>query len=545
LRGHCFQASQLEAARQKGGFSASQFYPEPLMCIKKVVKLHRPVSICVAGLLLSVTLPSTASEPPELMVVRPVETDKPLSNPYMGWGLWAGPRYFDGRPFTLQYNAEGFGDDASLFSWVLVDWMWSDLEPREGQYYWKDLDTIISFWAARGKQIDLRVWVTDDPGWNGAPGNEVCPKWLWAAGARFREYVGEGKSKKREPDYVDPSYEKVYLPKVKRFLTALAERYDKPESPIVMWGAMGYGQWGEWHTYWSQYPWPNPEVKHNVLTKIVNMYADIFRVKQLRVACAPENNPVKLTSLQDYLYGQAIDVAFSKGFALACHGFIDGFSLYCKDLFENYWRKTPMWAESNWSYADVKNHHSHGTLDEYLQVYFASHSNYAHYYMDSDSYKRAMREDKSHFERGLQSGGLGYRLVLTEASWNGHLPAGNLFLLTQNWVNRNVGRLYKRHSLKVYLTDSQGNGKFSEVDRAFDQTDWVRGENYRTISVFHLARTLTPGAYDVRVALVDEAGSPRINLGIEGADSNKRYKLGTVQILPPESESPCDRARCP
>src|SRR5690348_11635792 len=68
--------------------------------------------------------------------VVPQEIDDPLSNPYMGWGLWAGPRYLDGRSFTLEYNTTGFGDDAPLFGWVLIDWMWSDLEPQEGRYDW-------------------------------------------------------------------------------------------------------------------------------------------------------------------------------------------------------------------------------------------------------------------------------------------------------------------------------------------------------------------------------------------------------------------------
>ncbi len=479
-----------------------------------------------------------------IRTVVPTEIDDPLPNPYMGWGMWAGPRYFDGRPFTLEYNTTGFGDDAPLFNWVLIDWMWSDLEPREGHNEWKELDAITNYWALRGKQIDLRVWITDDPGWNGAPGSEVCPEWLWKSGARYREYIGEGKSKKREPDYADPSYENIYLPKVRKFLTALAERYDKADSPIVMWGAMGYGQWGEWHTGWSQYPWPNIEAKHNVLAKVVNMYADIFKVKQLRIACAPENHPRQLNSLEDYLYGQAVDVALSKGFALGNHGFI-GQGSWCRQLVEENWRRVPFWAESNWSYTDIKNHGTHGSLDEYLQVYFAWHSNYAHYYMDADSYKRAMQEDRTHFERGLQTGGLGYRLVLTRANWREEIPAGKLFLLTQDWVNRNVGRLYKRHSLKVYLTDSEGNEKFTELDRAFDQTKWVRGETYPVISVFYLPKDLQPGIYDVRIALVDQRGNPSIRLAIQGEDSKRRYKLGTIRVLPRESSVACDSSRCP
>lgn len=125
-----------------------------------------------------------------LRTVRTEEIDDPIAGPYMGWGIWAGARYFDGRSFTLEYNTTGFGDSAPLFSWLLIDWMWADLEPEEGRYQWDELDAIVHFWGDHGKQIELRVWITDDPGWNGAPGNTVCPEWLWKDGAPFHEYRG-------------------------------------------------------------------------------------------------------------------------------------------------------------------------------------------------------------------------------------------------------------------------------------------------------------------------------------------------------------------
>jgi hypothetical protein len=153
--------------------------------------------------------------------------------------------------------------------------------------------------------------------------------------------------------------------------------------------------------------------------------------------------------------------------------------------------------------------------------------------MDAESYKRAMKEDRSHFEEGLKSGGLGYRFVLKSASWSEEVPAGHLFVVKQNWVNRNVGRLHLRHPLKVYLTDAEGNEKYSAVDRGFDQTPWVAGETYPVISVYHLPKTLAPGQYDVRMAMVDHEGVPRINLAIQGSDSQKRYRLGTVRVVSP------------
>ena len=212
---------------------------------------------------------------------------------------------------------------------------------------------------------------------------------------------------------------------------------------------------------------------------------------------------------------------------------------------ETYWKQNPMWAEGNWAYTAVKDQSIHGTLDENIDVMFDWHSNWGHFYMDAESYKRAMREDRASFERGLESGGLGFRLVPARVSWPADLPAGDLFLMHETWVNRNVGRLYQRLPLKVYLTDARGSEKFSEVDRGFDETTWVHGETYPVISVLHLPKELRPGIYDLHIALVDEAGQPRIKLAIAGADQQGRYKLGPMRVLPPEAPPGCGNARCP
>jgi len=467
------------------------------------------------------------------ITVHPVEIDRPLPNPDMGWGLWAGPRYFDGRPFTLEYNTKGFGDDAPLFGWVLIDWMWSDLEPEEGHYRWQDLDAVIGYWAARGKQIDLRVWVTDDPGWNGAPGNEVAPAWLYKTGVRFREYTGEGRSRKREPDYLHPSFEAEYLPRVKRFLTALAARYDRPGTPIALWGVMGYGQWGEWHTLWSKYPWPDKESKHRVLAEIVDMYAGIFKHGLPCISYCFDTDSGEAATLDDFLYRQALDVGLSNGFSLARHGFIDGLMRWDKEVMSRYWRRAPLFAEGDWSYTDVKEHKTHGTFDENLDVMLEWHSNFAHFYTDAESYRREVHEDRAALERGLSSGGLGYRLVLTEASWPSELAAGGLLVLKQKWVNRNVGRCYGRYPLRVYLTDRAGKTAFSQGSDSFDASEWVAGQTYTETGVFGVPKDLGPGTYDVRIALTGAENRPRIKLAIAGEDAEGRYVLGKIRIVAP------------
>jgi hypothetical protein len=486
--------------------------------------------------------------------IQPTEIDDVLHNPWMGWGLFATKVSQQGRQYTIEKSTQGFGDDAPLFDWIMLDWMWADLEPEEGAYTWDELDHVIDYWAARGKQINLRVWVTEDPGWDGKAGApEVCPRWVWAAGARYHEYMGEGGVMVKEPDYADPSYQEIYLPKLQNFLEALADRYDKPGNPFNFLGCMGYGQWGEWHTMWSNYFWPSKQVKHDVLARVVNMHADAFEHVDWAISyCFDTFNigtpqpptrddwrafrrRIALDDPEDFKYRQALDVALGRGFLLGRHGFIDGLAYVDRVIMEQEWRRRALYAEANWSYRSVRQHGTHGTLDENVDVMLHWHSNYGHFYMDCESYREITPEDAASFERGLKSGGLGYRLVLTEASWPDELRPGTLLLLRQKWANRNVGRCYRRHPLRLYLTDTEGHDRYTEIDYSFDETGWVRGETYDAISVFHLPADLPEGEYDLWIALVDMDGKPQIRLAIAGDDGDKRSKLGKLHIGGPST----------
>lgn len=296
--------------------------------------------------------------------VRPQETDAPLVNPYCGGGIWAGPRFYDSRPFSVDYNTKGFGDDAPLFSWVLIDWMWADLELKEGEFDWSDLDRVVDYWQARDKQLVVRLWVTTDPGWAGAPGNKACPDWLWEAGVKYHEYKGEGGVKQRCPAYADPTWETIYLPKLKHFLSAYRDRYHPGGSPIILDHVMGFGDWGEWHTMWSHYPWPNREQKREVLGQVIRAYLDVFApnqpagdpVRSLAIAHVYDQDCGADLPLAEAIHRQALDLALAKGFALTRNGFIHGLSGWPNALMDKYWPDHQLIGEGNWSYEQVKNH---------------------------------------------------------------------------------------------------------------------------------------------------------------------------------------------
>jgi hypothetical protein len=504
--------------------------------------------LCFVLLALCATTCSADDFGGPFQTVHPTEIDDPLPNAYMGWGLWAGPKGFGNneRDYSVERNTTGFGDDAPLFNWVLIDWDWASLEPKQGQFDWTSFDRIIQYWASRDKNAVVRFWVTDDAGWNGHPGAKVLPQWLWDEGLHYREYSGNGGVKQHEPDYLDASYKQIYLPALKKFLTAFAERYDKPGSPIALLQVMGYGHWADWATWYSHYPFPSLQVKHELLASVMQTYLDTIKHIRLLEFGGPDWDTSKYPKYSDFLRSKALDIALANGFGLIWTGFIDGLgSPFDRITAEQNWREHPIIAEGNWNYDDMQDQRTHGTLDENIDVALFWHANYTHYYFTVDTYLRAMAEQKPVFERALRAGGLGYRLVPESLTWRESLPAGNLFVVKQTWVNRNVGRLYERHSLKLYLTDEQGNEKFSEVAGSFDETNWVAGETYPIVSVFHLPKELKPGTYDVRIALAGPNGKPRIRLGISGGDAERRYKVGQVQILPALVQKVCDKAYCP
>jgi len=473
-----------------------------------------------------------------LTTVRPQEIEAPLVNPYCGWGIWAGPRFYDSRPFSLQYDTKGFGDDAPLFSWVLIDWMWSDLEPKEGRLEWEDLDAVVDYWKARNKQLVVRLWVTTDPGWAGAPGNKACPDWLWEAGVKHHEYKAEGGVKQRCPAYADPTWETIYLPKLKRFLGAYRDRYEKNGGAIILDHVMGFGDWGEWHTMWSHYPWPSREKKREVLGKVIRAYLDVFApnqpegeaVRKLAIAHVYDDDCGGDTPLVEAINRQALDLALAKGFALTRNGFIDGLGGWPNDLMDKYWSDHQLIGEGNWSYEQVKKDKTHGSVAEHVNAFVRFHSAYAHLYMHAASYRQAMAEDRGEFERALRSKGIGYRFVLTAAAWESKRSPGQTLTLRQEWLNRNASWCVYPYRLRVFLMDSGGEVAWSEVNQAFDPRSWLAGTTYPAESAFRLPADLKPGDYDLRIALVDETGQPRVRLGIEGADPALRYQLGSVRI---------------
>jgi hypothetical protein len=301
---------------------------------------------------------------------------------------------------------------------------------------------------------------------------------------------------------------------------------------------MGFGDWGEWHTMWSHYPWPSRQKKREVLGKAIGAYLDVFAPNR------PENEPVRNLAiahvydddcggdlpLADAMHRQALDVAAGRGFAFARNGFIDGLGGWPNDLMNKYWPDHQLIGEGDWSYEQMKKDKTHGTMAEHVDAFAKFHSTYAHLYMHAASYRQAMAEDRGEHERALRAGGIGYRFVLTSASWESSRRPGEALTLRQEWVNRNASWCVYPYRLKLELLDAKGRTAWSGTDQAFDARSWLLGSSHAVSSRFVLANDLKPGTYELRIALVDGDGKPSVRLAIADADALLRYRLGTVEV---------------
>ncbi|MCK4628842.1 MAG: DUF4832 domain-containing protein [Sedimentisphaerales bacterium] len=460
----------------------------------------------------------------EQITVRPVEINDMLHNPDVGWCLltfgWNSV-----EDSTVNFTG---GDNAPLFDVVVLDFMWANLEPENNVFDWKKMDAIIDYWTKREKQYSMRICMsyytplyseTKDFWW------KTCspPAWLFdELGCGYEEKKTTRKKithTLKRPHYYDP----IFLKQHEEFLKALAAHYDKPNNRSAFMEIRSYGKWGEWRGD-SYFNWANVKQQHDTLAEIIRQYPRNLKHTPFCIPGYVKKNET-YSSLDDYMYQMAYDVSESLGVMNRRDGFPRPFksSLYMDQRLWKHWPRIPCIGElNNYSGFDPAEYQS---LIDY-------HVNIAQPYVyNRKKYNKHTSDYRRFYEAGLKAGGLGYRFALTSATYNKQVSAGSILTLNQTWVNRNVGRAYRVYPLKVYFIDPDtGREIWSGVDGKFDQTPWIKGESYNVASEFSIPSNIPPGTYELRIAMVDGTGAPRIALAITGGDTKKRYRIGSVIV---------------
>lgn len=165
-----------------------------------------------------------------------------LVNPHKGWY-----HHFPDN----HINKYQIAQDSDLLEFpgmdhVYIRLAWAYLEPKEGQFDWDVIDSIIEKWTAHGLGIAFRISCKETSA-DRIEQQFATPRWVMEAGAQgghFRMGKASGPDTPWEPNFDDP----IFLEKLDKFLAAFTARYDdKPWLRYVDIGSIG--DWGEGHCW--------------------------------------------------------------------------------------------------------------------------------------------------------------------------------------------------------------------------------------------------------------------------------------------------------
>lgn len=462
-----------------------------------------------------------------IVTVYPQEIDSVLHNPDMGWVF-------------IDNAIPGHNDEGRTGSYPDIDNVavlsdWAEMEPTEGNYNWTMVDNAINYWVGQGKRIHFRMSSDTMVIIPYAGYQNGCPQWLYDAGVPYQTRAEQGYNIKF-PDYTNS----LYMPKLTNFVSAWANRY-KGNVNLDLVDLRGYGMWGEWH---SGHDFTGITQRESYLQQIIDAWYNAWGQQKIlalsnsyewRTDMVP--NCANPSTYTDYKAWSKFDYAFTKPKLVPRRDGVSGAMLqWDSKLLMDYFRanyKLPVTLEFFGKYSDYNQqggfagYNCETALNEALYMF---HPNYMTMWgWDGDSGARDFYDNGKYW---LDFGAkwMGYRFVLTKASYPQIVKPGETFTLDQTWINRAVGRCFNKYPLKVYLTDTNGNTIWSGSDNNFDQTGFVRGENYNIASHFTLPSNISAGTYDLRIAMVDGSGNPKIKLAIASMDSSTRYKIGTITV---------------
>ncbi len=454
--------------------------------------------------------------------VRPIDHGRALVNPQMGWTL-----HFYSNIIT-NYGSKlapsDTLDDFPGLSCVYLRVPWSFLEPEEGRFNWSLLDTPAQRWIDQGRQIALRISSTES--WM----RWATPQWVHAAGAKGYNFtVGKGVDPNGpywEPDYNDP----VFLDKLDRFLAALAQRYDgNPNVAFIDIGS--FGVWGEGHS------WASSKLPFDLEARKahVDLYCKHFQHTLLAISddFAGPGEPGRHFPITDY--------ALSKGVTLRDDSICvqpPPHSWFHAEMAQEFWPKLPVVLEHE-HYGSSKRRNAWGDgslLLKSVEEYHAS-------YMSIHWWPRVLlNENRAIIDKINRR--MGYRLQLRKAVFPKQVRLGEPFAIETTWANAGVAPCYPGGFIGFALKDEQGGIVAAFADESFDVRDLKvgpAGEAPTRTLVFHpivaektygFAPAANPGTYDLYVSVGRRDGTPAIALPYDDDDGHRRYRLGSVTVLP-------------
>jgi len=435
---------------------------------------------------------------PNVVLYAPQEIDEVLVNPGMG--------------FTTHQSFNGDVPGYPESGIAYFRWYWEELEPQEGKFNWKMVDSVITGAREHGQRLATRIMP--------ANGREGVPEWYKKMGAKGYEYVAESTQHAGKttpswmPDHADPLYIKYMGRLVKEF----AKRYDgHPDIDHIDIGS--YGHWGEWHLSFvkekQSYPF---ELKKT----IIDWYLDNFKKTPL-VICEDAEDGLEYATQN------------GSGWRADCMGDYGPPNNW--NLMTRYLKLPEMYLSVGeaWKTGPVA-FETCGTMESWFQAdrdieFIYSVCLELHTSVLNNKSTLIPPEWWPATEKFLKR--MGYRMVPRLIRHEKWLNPGDTLHFEMELDNIGVAPPYRSYIPVIEIRSSRREQKSILVSQkmSWDVTKWLPGRR-REKSELIIPAEANPGRYLVYFALLDPFSlKPVIRLAVEGGDAQRWYSWSRLSVV--------------
>jgi hypothetical protein len=438
----------------------------------------------------------------EIVVVTPAHSTGPIINPGKGWVGYGTP-------------ANQPAEVLNMVSMGYTRYSWGSIEPEEGKFNWDRIDNDIKAWADSGKTFAFGIM--------GASTHSrdfwVTPKWVFDAGAKYDTFnLNDPKlattgipGLKLVPAFND----RIYIEKLKKFINALAERYDgNPDIAFI--DIRSYGNWGEAHMH----PFGKPELTPDEFKKHIQIHRDAFKKTLLVVPGGKKE------------YNELFDWAVSVGVGMRRDGILgnsngsetarcDGKMPGVFEFFGNY----EMMVERGWWYGKGEKGYGY-RLDECVE---RGKPSYCDLSRGGKSGLNMMKSEPVLVNELTNR--IGYHFVLLEAKYPKVLSKAKPAGLSLTWENRGVAYIFI--PVKVSYALLTKAGKVADIcDATASIPSKWKSDTPVMVTDNVSFRNAPKGDYILTVGIrrpFDDM-KPSVKIGIEQKSYDGWYELGPVKI---------------
>ena len=470
--------------------------------------------------------------------IRPHDTGGALVNPGMGLVHY----HYSNRLWAYgMYSKPGDTDPLPGTSVVYLRVLWSDVEPREGEFHWDIFDSVAQNWIKAGKQIAFRIICCNQT-------ENATPDWVREAGCKgiwFKPIYSADAvpgADRWEPTYDDP----VFLEKLSNLLKAFAARYDG--DPSVAFVDIGsFGLFGEGHTGRTA------KLSREETLRIARLHIELHR-KLL---------PNTYLVLSDDVAGsnsKEPDLPFLKYMREMGVGLRDD-SIMCSKYgwWHDHWG--PLFAPTlpvviETGHITMCAERGNWKKERILECVEKHRASYFTFHGFPEDFRESHAAEIAAVNRRI-----GYRLMPLSVSFPDKVAPGEPVEIAAEWVNEGVAPCLPGGFVSWSLVDAKGNVCWSFTDESFDMRaieptlddgpkpvrrvsrgrfgytapipPWndkvlacLRANGRVTETSFDM---LAPGDYTLCISVGTRQGTPKIALPLADG-SGRRYPLGRITV---------------